>query len=779
MIKDQDLLKEIERLQLENETLKKKLGVPADSFSTDLQDGFLPTTQNEKLPSLDSQSSTEEKIRLFRMLFRGREDVYAIFWMNEQTGKKGYSPACEDPWVGRRGGQKKYLPLTDDVIRDHLLGGKTIGVYSLLMNNTCLFLVCDFDKEGWVLDATAYQNICGQNGIPAYLERSRSGNGGHVWIFFSMPVRATDARQLGMRLLRETMVVRAELDLGSYDRFFPNQDFVPRGGFGNLIALPLQKKCRALGNTEFINGSDSQLSRYVDQWFFLSQVQRVSPLQLEALLEKIPPIMVGHSTPKRSVSASTREKYPAPEQIRCSLRSRFSIEKSGIPPWMLSQIKHLASLPNPEFFKRQNLRLSTYGVPVFVKCYEEDMSHLHLPRGLCDEIKEIFVSAGSRLILEDHRPTTKKLALKFLGLLTPEQEEAIQKVLSYPMGVLVAPPGMGKTVMGCYAVAKRNMPTLILAHRKPILDQWRQQLTKLLGLTDDSIGQIGGGKNRSTEIVDLAMIQSLKRFDDLEEFFSKYGFIVVDECHHIPALTFETTIKQAPSRYILGLTATIERRDKLHGIIAMQCGPVRTKMVSTQTNKTLTLINRETSFIFQGDEKTSIQDTFRDLVQDDERNELIVTDVCEALSKGRRCLVLSHWKEHCDQLIEKLTRKGKTPFLLVGTLGKKQRTAVMEEIQTASHNQGLVIVATGQYLGEGFDCPQIDTLFMAFPISFKGKLIQYVGRIMRDYPGKTSVMVHDYVDSQVPILKRMHARRLRTYKSMQFDWSESQESLLF
>ena len=359
---------------------------------------------------------------MFRTLFRGRDDVYAVFWFNERTGKKGYSPACEDPWSSKKGKAKKYLPLTDKVILSHLTGEKIIGVYPLLKDDTCWFLACDFDKEGWALDALAFLNICKDYGVPAYLERSRSGNGGHVWTFFSTPVPATLARQLGIRLLKETMVIRAEMDLASYDRFFPSQDFLPRAGFGNLIALPLQKKCRILGNTEFLNPDDSELRPWPDQWKFLSQIKRLGHSHVEALLEKIPPVSVGPRNPG-AVSPAIRQRYPAPKQIRCALGATLSIEKSGIPPWLLAQMKQLALLHNPQFYEREKLRLSTWRIPRFIKCYEEDASHIHLPRGTAEELREIVAEAGTRFSLTDQRPVPEKLTLKFLGSLTPETNE--------------------------------------------------------------------------------------------------------------------------------------------------------------------------------------------------------------------------------------------------------------------------------------------------------------------------------------------------------------------
>jgi superfamily II DNA or RNA helicase len=775
---DQDLVRQLAsmqeecvRLRQENERLRTILGLPAEAIESAVQPVAEPRLfpSVEPLPTVDSHSLVAEKITLFRTLFRGREDVYPVLWVSERTGKKGYSPAVKGGWIGHRNKQKDYLPLTTNVVQEHLSGEKTIGVYPLLKDDTCWFLACDFDGADWVEDAIGYLAASARHGVPTYIERSRSGNGGHVWIFFSQPVPAISARRLGLSLLRETMESRGELELNSYDRFFPNQDYLPKGGFGNLIALPLQKKCRVLGNTEFLD--PVTLRSWPDQWAFLSRVQRLSPGQLDGLLEKIPTVTVGLG----SVRSSRKPLHlgaPPPSSIACTIGAVLSIEKAGIPPFLLSEIKHLASLHNPVFYERQKLRLSTYRTPRFIKCYDQDATHLHLPRGVLEELTTGVQAVGSKLTIKDIRSVPDKIPLAFRGELNSLQKEAIAATVAYDQGVLVAPPGSGKTVMGCYIAAARKLPTLILVHRKTLLEQWRVQLINLLGLSAKEIGQIGGGKVKQTHIVDLAMIQSLKDMDAAESFFSHYGFIIVDECHHLPAFSFESCVKKAPVRYILGLTATPYRRDGLQDIIMMQSGPIRYRISGQskfQGDLKLELWVRETNFSFEIDQSTLIQEIFRALVHDTERSKVICRDILAVLAEGRRCLVLSQWKEHCRIIAEQLIAQGKKPFVLDGGLRKKTCTAIFEAIRSMPSSEELLVIATGQYLGEGFDCPQLDTLFLVFPFAFKGRLVQYAGRLMRSFEAKRNVRVYDYVDVQVPVLKKMYVKRLKTYKALGFE----------
>ncbi|MGH2698502.1 MAG: TOTE conflict system archaeo-eukaryotic primase domain-containing protein, partial [Actinomycetota bacterium] len=494
--------REIARLRAENQDLCSRLGLRSSSP---------PATRAKAPPSLTTRSPThvhsslEHKITLIRSLFRGREDIYAVRWTSSRTGKSGYSPAVRGGWAAAKNRPKSFLPLTDDVVEDHLTGGTPIGIYPLLKDDTCRFLACDFDGDGWALDAGAFLAAAGRHDVAARLERSRSGAGGHVWIFFSAPVPAVTARRLAAGLLREAMVERGEIDLESYDRFFPNQDFLPKGSFGNLIALPLDGMAREQGNTEFVD--PGTLEPYPDQWSFLAEVARLSAKDLDQALASLPAVKVGPDALKADIR-STRNRQPAPDAVPCVQRAMLSVAKSGLPAWLLSDIKHLASLHNPRFYEQQRLRLSTFKIPRFVRCYHEDLTHIHLPRGLLEELKKLIIKAGSRLDVRDDRVVPDEIGLSFNGNLMRAQEDAVDSLLKHDLGVLVAPPGVGKTVMACSVIARRSVPTIVLVHRKPLLDQWRAHITELLDLPVSAVGQIGGGRNKPRGVVDLAMIQS-------------------------------------------------------------------------------------------------------------------------------------------------------------------------------------------------------------------------------------------------------------------------------
>ena len=659
-------LSELERLRAENEKLRRLLALAQGTQA------IISAGNGDRPPPVPrpGDASAAEKVALLRRLFRGRDDVYALRWENGRTGKSGYVPATAGGWT--RTGPRTYLAVTDEAIVRHLHGRESIGVYPLLKNDRCWFLACDFDGTTWQLDALALLDACTDRAVPAALERSRSGDGGHVWIFFSTPVQAASARRLGALLLREAMTRRAEVDLASYDRLFPNQDFLPQKGFGNLIALPLQGRCRAAGRSVFVD--PETLEPWADQWAFLDSIARFAPERLGQLLSGEEEIAVGAAARTRRQAARHDERVPT--EVPCTLGSDLAIPRGELPPSLLARVKHLASLHNPLFYERQRLRLSTHKTPRLIRCYEEDLTHLRLPRGLLAELEETVAAAGSRLVVEDQRPDHQPLPLEFHGELTPLQQTAVSSMLASQSGVLVAPPGSGKTVMACALIAERKLPTLILAHSKPLLEQWRAQLQTLLDLPSKQIGQRGGGRRKLTGVIDLAMIQSLKAIDDLEAFFGEYGFVVVDECHHLPAFSFETAIRRAPVRHFLGLTATPYRRDGLQEIVTMQCGPIRHQIGANEgpaARIDRRLVVRETAFSPACATDAPIQELFRLLVEDEERNLLVCSDVQAALADGRRCLLLSQWKEHCTALAEQLRNRGVSPLILEGGLGDHER----------------------------------------------------------------------------------------------------------
>ncbi len=750
------------RLAAENERLR----------SVGERPGAVVAHRSERAPTLfpaaeevtmgvDRGSTPREKVALYRSLFAGRSDVYALRWVNSTNGKSGWSPAKSG-----RTASGGYLPLDDEVISSHLAGRVTGGVYPLIDGDMCRFLACDFDKGSWTLDALAFLGVCTEMGVPAVFERSRSGNGAHVWIFFEQPVAASTARRLGTGLLRETMEVRAEVDLGSYDRLFPSQDFVPQKGFGNLIALPLQGQCRKAGTTVFLD--PTTMVPWEDQWAFLASIRRLSEGDARIVGDAIR-VDAGPGSASWPPSSRTRSAPPAPAHVAATLGAALAIDRIGLPPALMASLKHLGSVHNPEFHRRQQLRLSTWNIPRMVRRYEEDIDRLYLPRGLVDDAAKILSAAGSQIVLQDRRPTGPAQDFTFTGTLTADQEAAVAALMVHDLGVLVAPTGAGKTVMACALIARLATPTLILVHTKPLAEQWRQRLGTFLGLTRRQIGQLGAGRARTGGIVDLATPQTLARRDNPAEVFAGYGLVIVDECHHLPAASFEKAVREAANRRWIGLTATPRRRDGLEAILHMQLGPIRHTMTPDPAAVVMVrrdLLVHDTLTDPDTDEQAAVQVVLGRVAADPQRNEQICADVADANRRGRNILVFTDRTEHLEEMRAALTRRHLDPVVLKGGVPKKKRTAIIEALNATT--DPILLLATGAYLGEGFDLPALDTLFLAFPISGPNRVTQYAGRITRPLLAKTSVEIHDYHDVLHPLTRRMHQRRLAAFKALGF-----------
>lgn len=766
---------ELDRLQgelaaahREIERLRGLLGLTAHQPA---ESGWEPTLfpEHPALPPVDDSSPNTLKLELVRSLFAGRQDVYALRWENASSAKAGWSPAVRGGWQRSRSkARRDYLPLTDDVLVAHLRGDAAVGIYPLLEGDSCRLLACDFDGKTWALDALAFLDACRDADVPAALERSRSGEGAHVWIFFSELVPATTARSMGAGLLRRAMARRVELDLASYDRLFPSQDFAPKGSFGNLIALPLHGRARRSGNTVFLD--PSSLEPWPDQWAFLSSVGRLSAGAARAAADALGGLDLGPDL-KGWSKWQTAGGPAAPKRVRGQLAGQLSIERIGVPPALVAALKHLASLHNPVFYEKQRMRFSTWSTPRIIRCYEEDFDRIHLPRGLTEPVDALLADAGTTLGLTDVRDDPDPIDVRFEGHLDPVQQRAVDVVAAHELGVLVAPPGTGKTVMACALIARHRVPTLVLCDRQELVEQWRDRLRTHLGLTASQLGQLGAGRLRPSGVIDVATMQTLARRDDPTELFAGYGLVVVDECHHLPAVSFQACVRHAPVRRWLGLTATPYRRDGLEGILAMECGPIRHEIPVGSTAAALLrldLVVHETLSDPAPEENPHIQDVLRAIADDEERNAQICADVLDAHGSGRKCLGLTQRTDHIERLAAGLAAGGVEPLVLKGGLGKKARAGVRAALD-APATDGVVLLATGSYLGEGFDWPALDTLFLASPLAWKGRVVQYVGRLLRAHDGKDRVEVHDYVDTLVPVLARMHQKRLAGYAKLGFD----------
>lgn len=777
----------VAKLRAENERLVALLEAHGIEWQLPAESVCMPVLGNQPLTNLD----TDSKLALFRSLFKGRIDTYPLRW-ESRGGKSGYAPACANEW--RPGicekplikcgdcGKRQLLPVNDEVIYRHLSGTIVVGVYPLLSDDTCHFLAVDFDEADWREDALAFVHAGRSLDVPVILEISRSGNGAHAWIFFQDKVPASDARRLGAAIISHVCERTRQLSLSSYDRLFPNQDFMPKGGFGNLIALPLQKRARANNHSVFV---DDSLEPYPDQWGFLASVRRMSPESIQPVINQA----MGNRDPlgvaffdeqseaepwKHREPTSRSLTCPLPDTLNVTLANLIYFEKSQLPQPLANQLIRLAAFQNPDFYKAQAMRLSVWNKPRVIGCAQNFPLHIGIPRGCWDAVEDLLKDHKITPQLQDERFAGAALEVKFLGALRPDQDAAILALIPHDTGVLCAPTAFGKTVTAAALIARRRVNTLVLVHRTELLRQWQARLQTFLGVGKEVVGTIGGGKPKTTGLIDIAVMQSLSRKGEISDLIKNYGQIIVDECHHLSAVSFEALLRSAPARYVLGLTATPIRRDGQQPIIFMQCGPIRhTAARPENAPHDLSVTPRMLSGPVPVSDGAGIQEVFKRLADDPGRTAQIVSEIRSAYEQGRKVLVLTQRTEHVDALEQALKAYIENLFTLHGRMPKKQRLSRLGELESLSEDTPRVLLATGKLIGEGFDHPALDTLVLAMPISWRGILQQYTGRLHRTHTAKTDVQVIDFVDEGNVALMRMWEKRKIGYKMMGYRLTDS------
>ncbi len=808
------LLAENGRLREEIKVLKARLGdevsfVLPDSISRNANGAdaasFRQTAETLFPPEINSRSDVGDKIRLFMSLFKGRDDVYARRWENKKKGTSGYSPCCFNEWergfCSKPKGKcsdcrhKAYAPFDEKAVEDHLRGNIVAGVYPMLPDETCRFLAIDLDDGDWRKDAAALRETASEYAIPLAVERSRSGNGAHAWIFFEAPLAAVLARKFGTALLTRTMSKRHEITFKSYDRFFPNQDTMPTGGFGNLIAIPLQKEARTARNSEFI---DEYFEPYADQWTYLGAIRKLSEKEIGSLTatlchgNELGVLKIDEEDPQKpwetvAVGLSASD---FPRSIEIVKANMLYIPKAGISQRGLNRIKRLAAFRNPEYYKAQAMRFPTYDKPRVICCADVTAEYLCLPRGCQEELKELLSEQGLEMTWVDKTNCGKRIDVEFKGVLREEQMFALEKLLVHDTGLLAGTTAFGKTVVAIGLIAERKVNTLMIVNRAGLISQWRKRLQEFLTINETAppetdtkgkrrkkgksiIGQMGQGKQALSGIIDIALMQSLNRMGEVRECVKNYGMIIVDECHHVAAFSFETILKNASARYVYGLTATPARKDGHHPIIFMQCGPVRFRDDARKQAEKRPfdhfVIPRFTPFrppLDSEEKELSIQALYAEVAVNELRNQIIIDDVVKSHEKGRNCLVLTERTAHVDYLAGKLREKIPDALSLVGSMGAKETGEVLNRIAATPADRQLTLIATGRYIGEGFDEPRLDTLFLTMPISWKGTLQQYAGRLHRLFEHKNEVQIYDYVDIHVRMLEKMYQRRLNGYAAI-------------
>ncbi len=763
---------------MENQRLRNLLRVA---------DGVEPPPEQPTLvpfdPGLVTDSSPQEtKLAFYARLFAARSDVYAEYWENPRKGTRGWGPVVRDRFSKAPLWDRHPLPLTNAVIESHLRKDNDlfIGLYPLLPDATCWWLAADFDGPQAMLDAHAYVKAATSLGVPCGLEISQSGRGAHVWTFFTSPVPAADARAMGTACIHRAMALRGSMPLASYDRLFPSQDTVPAGssGPGNLIAAPLNGKRRVERRTTlFVELATWE--PWPDQWEYLSRLDRMTPRQVAAAGRK-ERVVVGNELKRLRPSPATAIRPSLPAQVRATLGARLTIRDEDLTPEVSAALRHLATIHNPAFYEAQRARRSTWKIPRFVQGFDVAIGgDLILPRGLRHRAADLIAGAGSTLVCDDERTQGEELDASFRGILDGRQTAAVDAMLAHEDGILHAPTGSGKTVMACAIIAERAVSTLVLINKTALASQWREQVSDLLGI---KTGQLGGGRMKTRGQIDIMLLQTLARKtpEEVRELTKGYAQVVVDECHHLAASSYEIVVSQIGAAWWLGLTATPERKDGLEQVTNWQLGPIRhtirdtlpseADLVTPYDGPRRVLHLHQTAYRtphgFDMTASGAMALLGGMLAEDPERNRQIAADIATALDDGRKCLVLSRRRDHLTELAGLLPEVD--AMIMRGGIGATELAMIRARIAGTSANDPLLVMTTVPYGGEGFDAPVIDTVFLVGPIAFPGLVVQAVGRALRRHGDKTEVVVHDYVDVGVPVLNAQYSKRRAAYRQMGF-----------
>lgn len=765
---------------------------------------------------------TEDAARHFFARFWGREDVYAKRSVNKKTGKAGYFPQCDNFWrygvCPKADGIKvqcskcknqSYRKLGTAQIIKHLRGEKedgsdVIGVYPLLADDTCRFIVFDFDDHGkraeerdfanlnneWKEEVDAVRMICKEQGIDALVERSRSGRGAHLWIFFAQRVPASLARKFGFALLDKGAETVNMKSFRYYDRMLPAQNHMPDGGIGNLIALPLQGKALKGGNSAFV---DEEWNAYAEQWKALMQTKRLSKEKIEGYIKSWLPDHLfesdGEDGETRVKPWEYQKKFCREDVKGCMeivLSNLVYVDTKNIKNRLQNQIRRLAAFLNPVYFKNQRIGYSNYQETRYIYMGQDENGYIGIPRGLYDELVKRCDEAGIKYHVEDQRTAGRTINVTFQGELREPQVPAIEKMLEHDTGILSAATAFGKTVVCSKLIAERKVSTLILLESSALIGQWMEALHGFLDIQEDLpeyrtpsgrirkrksvIGRIQGVHDSSTGIIDIAMVGSLCKKGEFHAKLQEYGMVVMDECHHAASATAEKILREVKAKYVYGVTATPMRSDGLEKINYMLLGDIRYRYTAKDRAKELGLsylvYPRFTRVAYPRSQDMHINDAYKLIKDHDARNEQIVADVKKCIDNDRTPVVLTRYKEHASLLTERLQAYADKFFLLFGDKSKKELQEIREQMEEVSPNETMILVATGQMIGEGFDYPRLDTLIMATPVSWKGIVEQYAGRLNRDHAGKKDVIIYDYVDSHIDKFDKMYGKRLKAYKQI-------------